>query len=337
MDFKFFVGVDVSKDTLDFAVYGENKLLLERNVANTTVEIKAFVKELKKVFSSEPTAFVFCMEHTGIYCNYLVNYLGKEKLAAWIENPLAIKSFIGIDRGKSDRVDARRIAEYAYYKRSKIRLWQAPREVVKKLKNLLSIRERLVKTRKALTVAVNTAEGFVDKDLVNTNKKITEPIIDRLNVQLKIVEKEIQELINKDPDLKKFNTVLSSVTGIGSIISANMIVATNEFKSIDDPRKMACHSGLAPFRYESGTSIRGRSKVSHRANKKLKTLFHLAARAAISAKGELRDYYLRKVQEGKNKMAVLNAVGNKLIHRAFACIKQNRRYEKNYAAVLAKA
>jgi transposase len=337
MEFKFFVGVDVSKDTLDFAVYAESKLQIERKAVNTTVGIKAFIKEFKKTFSPDPTAFIFCMEHTGIYCNHLLRYLEKEKIAAWIENPLAIKSFFGIDRGKSDRMDARRIAEYAYYKRSKIRIWEPPREVVKKLKNLLSIRERLVKTRKALTVAVNSAEGFVDKDLVNTNKKITEPVVDKLNIQLKIVEKKIQELIDKDPDLKRFNTVLNSIIGIGSIISAHMIVTTNEFKSIDDPRKMACHSGLAPFKYESGTSVRGKSKVSHRANKKLKTLFHLAARAAISAKGELREYYLRKVAEGKNKMAVLNAVGNKLIHRAFACIKQNRKYEKIYVPILAKA
>lgn len=336
MEFRFFVGVDVSKDTLDFAVYGAEKFLLERRASNDAAGIRDFLKELK-TFSGRLTEFVFCMEHTGIYCNYLLNHLGKQHIPVWIENPLSIKTFFGIDRGKSDRIDARRIAEYAYYKRNKIRIWEAPRDVIKKLKNLLSIRDRLVKTRKALQVSITAADGFVDKDLVNINKKITEPIIEKLNVQLKAVEKQIQELINKDPGLKQLNTVLNSVTGIGSVIAVSMIVATNEFKSIDDPRKMACHSGLAPFAYESGTSIRGRSKVSHRANKKLKTLFHLAARAAISANGDLRDYYLRKVQEGKNKMAVLNAVGNKLIHRAFACIKHNRLYEKNYCPALARA
>jgi len=336
MEFKFFVGVDVSKETLDFAVYGEEKLLLERHATNDGTGIKEFLTELKKHFSAQPAQFVFCMEHTGIYCNHLLNHLGKQKIPVWIENPLAIKTFFGIDRGKSDRVDAQRIAEYAYYKRSKIRIWEPPRDVIKKLKNLLSIRDRLVKTRKALQVSITAADGFVDRDLVNTNRKITEPIIEKLNVQLKIVERKIQELINKDPELKQLYSILNSVTGIGSIISASMIVATNEFKDIDDPRKMACHSGLAPFIYESGTSIRGRSKVSHRANKKLKTLFHLAARAAITAKGELKDYYLRKVAEGKNKMAVLNAVGNKIIHRAFACVKDNRLYEKIYLPALVK-
>lgn len=337
MEFKFFVGVDVSKDTLDFAVYAEEKLQLERHTTNDTAGIKDFLKELKKTFSAQPKYFIFCMEHTGIYCNHLLQHLGKQKIAVWIENPLSIKTYFGIDRGKSDRVDAQRIAEYAYYKRSKIRIWEAPRDVVKKLKNLLSIRDRLVKTRKALQVSITSADGFVDKDLVNTNKKITEPIIEKLNVQLKVVEKKIQELINKDPGLKQLDTILNSVTGIGSIVSANIIVATNEFKDIDDPRKMACHSGLAPFSYRSGTTIRGKSKVSHRANKKLKTLFHLAARSAVTAKGELREYYSRRIAEGKNKMAVLNAVGNKIIHRAFACIKENRLYEKNYVPVLVKA
>lgn len=337
MEFKFFVGVDVSKDTLDFAVYAEEKLQLERHTTNDAAGIKDFLKELKKTFSTQPKDFIFCMEHTGIYGNHLLQHLGKQEIAVWLENPLSIKTYFGIDRGKSDRVDAQRIAEYAYYKRSKIRIWDAPRDVVQKLKNLLSIRDRLVKTRKALQASITSADGFVDKDLVNTNKKITEPIIEKLNVQLKIVEKKIQELINQDPGLKHLNTILNSVTGIGAIVSANIIVATNEFKDIDDPRKMACHSGLAPFSYTSGTTIRGRSKVSHRANKKLKTLFHLAARSAITAKGELREYYSRKITEGKNKMAVLNAVGNKIIHRAFACIKENRLYEKNYVPVLVKA
>lgn len=336
MEFKFFVGVDVSKDTLDFAVYGDDKLLLERHTTNDATGIKGFLKELRRNFSGHQAEYVFCMEHTGIYCNPLLNQLCKQKIAAWIENPLAIKTFFGIDRGKSDRIDAQRIAEYAYYKRNKIRIWEPPRMVIRKLRNLLSIRDRLIKTRKALQVSLSSADGFVDQELVKTNRKITEPIIERLNVQLNVVEKKIQELITKDPDLKQFNAILNSVTGIGFIVSANMIVATNEFKDIEDPRKMACHSGLAPFIYESGKSVRGRSKVSHRANKKLKTLFHLAARAAITANSELRTYYLRKVSEGKNRMAVLNAVGNKIIHRAFACIRANRLYEKNYVPLLAK-
>ncbi|WP_029038028.1 transposase, partial [Salinimicrobium xinjiangense] len=94
-------------------------------------------------------------------------------------------------------------------------------------------------------------------------------------------------------------------------------------------RKFACHIGVAPFSFHSGTSQRSKNKVSHRANKKLKTLFHMAALSAIKMKGELRDYFERKIAEGKNKMTVVNAVRAKLINRIFALIRENRQYEKS--------
>ncbi len=143
------------------------------------------------------------------------------------------------------------------------------------------------------------------------------------------INEQIQELINSDEKLKKLNEYVISVPNIGPVISASVIVATKEFKKISDPRKFACHCGVAPFEHQSGKSIRGKTRVSHLADKALKTLFHLAAICAISHKGEFKDYYDRKVKEGKNKMLVINAVRNKLIHRVFACVNNQRKYMKN--------
>ncbi|RZK16725.1 MAG: IS110 family transposase, partial [Flavobacterium sp.] len=111
--------------------------------------------------------------------------------------------------------------------------------------------------------------------------------------------------------------------------------SSNEFKDITDPRKFACYSGVAPFEHRSGSSVRGKSRVSSLGNKAVKSLLHLAAMAAIGCNEELKDYYQRKVAEGKNKMLVLNAVRNKLIHRIFACVNQNRKYEKIYQHAIA--
>ena len=117
-------------------------------------------------------------------------------------------------------------------------------------------------------------------------------------------------------------------------MATTLLILTNEFKSINDPRKMACHCGVAPFTFSSGKSIRGRTKVSHRAHKPMKALLNLAARSAVSSPGELRDYYERKVAEGKNKMLALNAIRNKIIHRVFACVRDGRKYEKIYTSAL---
>ncbi|WP_026260756.1 transposase, partial [Spirosoma luteum] len=102
-----------------------------------------------------------------------------------------------------------------------------------------------------------------------------------------------------------------------------------------DPKKMACHAGVAPFEHRSGTSVRGKTQVSHQARKRLKSLFHLGAMSVIRMKGELQDYYQRKVGEGKNKMLVLNAVRNKLIHRIYAVVKRGKKYDKKYVSSLA--
>ncbi|WP_246082180.1 IS110 family transposase [Spirosoma lacussanchae] len=107
-------------------------------------------------------------------------------------------------------------------------------------------------------------------------------------------------------------------------------MATDEFKNFAEPKKLACHAGVAPFEHSSGSSIRGRSRVNQHARKRLKFLFHLAAMSAIRVKGELQTYYQRKVAEGKNKMSILNAVRNKLIHRICAVVKRKQKYDIFY-------
>jgi len=93
-----------------------------------------------------------------------------------------------------------------------------------------------------------------------------------------------------------------------------------------------CHAGVAPFQYTSGSSVHSKNRVSHKADKSIKSLLHMASLsvATIKKDGELREFYLRKVAEGKNKMSVLNAIRKKLILRMFAVIKENKKYDKNY-------
>ena len=185
-----------------------------------------------------------------------------------------------------------------------------------------------------MTVPLQEEKRFGDKQLAKQHEKLLKPIIDKIKKKIQEVEKEIHRLIKGDENLNGLYNLITSVQGVGFITAINTLVVTNEFVKITEPKKMACHCGVAPFKYDSGSSIRSRAKVSHRADKSMKTLFHMAAMSAISCKGELQDYYLRKVEEGKNKMAVINAVRNKIIHRIFVCVKENRKYEKIYTPVL---
>jgi transposase len=335
MKFKVFIGVDVSKETLDFAVFYQGGLLFHMQVENSAKGIKSFMKLLIARIVIDDSELLFCMEHTGIYCNHLLAFVEKNSMALWFESAAEIRSFYGLLRGKNDKLDAKRIAGYAYSKRDKIKLYEPPRPIVKQLKYLLKIRERLVNTRKKLKTPIQEADGFVDPSLVKTEKRLFNSILVQIELKINQVEKQIEEIIKADPELKRLYTLVSSVMGVGFVISTHMIVATNEFKTISEPKKMACHCGVAPFEYQSGKSIKGRSKVSHRANMGLKWLMHMAAMSAISSDKELQNYYNRKVEEGKNKMLVLNAVRNKIIHRVFACVNQNRKYEKIYIRMVA--
>ena len=144
------------------------------------------------------------------------------------------------------------------------------------------------------------------------------------------VEDKMDQVIASDVELNRLFRIVTSVEGIGKVTATEMIITTNEFKDISEPSKFACYSGVAPFEHSSGTSLRSRPRVSHKANKTMKSLLHMAALVAICYNADLKAYYQRKVEERKNKMSVINAVRNKLIWRVFACVRNNKLYQKNY-------
>lgn len=325
MKFKNIIGVDLGKENIDFTVMHEDNIKIQCEIANNPKQLQLFLKGL----GVDLNEALFCMEYTGIYSEHLVKVLYKLKANIWMERADHIKKSIGLTRGKNDRLDSKRIAEYARRHQDSARLWEPDRDVIQKMKLLLSQRSRLVKAKKLLEVPIKESKEFIDKKNHRLVKGSSKASIAAIKKDLDAINEQIQELINSDEKLKKLNEYVISVPNIGPVISASVIVATKEFEKISDPRKFACHCGVAPFEHQSGKSIRGKTRVSHLADKALKTLFHLAAICAISHKGEFKDYYDRKVKEGKNKMLVINAVRNKLIHRVFACVNNQRKYKKN--------
>lgn len=323
-----FIGIDVSKETLDLSVVQGNRQIFYLRIANSKEGLKTFFKACPKEINLKDT--VFCMEHTGIYNFHAIEFLVTRKALLWIESASKIKKSLGLQRGKSDKVDAFRIAQYAFKNREEIVLWQPPRQQIKDLKKLLSMRSRCVTVKKIIQVPMKENEGFANRHDTKLENKMFSMTLKSIKKDLAIIDKAILEIINKDENLKRVYELMTSVEGVGTIVAANMIVYTNEFKGFSSAKKFACYSGIAPFEHTSGKSIKGRSRVSHLANKNIKALFHLAALSSIRLTGELRTFYKRKVDEGKNKMLVLNAVRNKLVHRIFAVVRDGIPYQKNY-------
>ena len=310
-------------------------MVLQTSTANTVTGIKTALRLLKTLPDWDPKQAIFCMEHTGIYNAHLLDFLHKLRFSIWLESSLQIKKAGGLQRGKTDSIDAQRIAEYAFRFRDQLRLWEPPRQVVQKLALLSAARQRLISVYNQLAGPLAEQQGFIDPALQKQLGKSCQASLTAIEKDRKAVDKAIDALIEADPRLSQLFELVMSVPGIGTATATEIVIATNEMKAITDPKKMACHAGVAPFSYQSGSSVRGRPGVSQHARKRLKSLFHLGAMAAIRAKGELQDYYQRKVKEGKNKMLVLNAVRNKLIHRVYAVVARGQKYDKNYAAPLA--
>ena len=324
MKFKNIIGIDIGKNSFDFSFLENGEKKLQGQVENLAKKISAFLLSLKVDYKET----LFCMEHTGIYNFHLLSVLQNHGANIWLENPIQIKRSMGLTRGKNDKIDAIRISKYAYLHQEKVKLWQPTRHVIENLKLLMGQRSRLNKAKKLIEIPVVESKEFISKDQHKLLKQNCKATLAGIKKDLDMISALIQEIIDSDETLKVLFSYVSSVPNVGLITATAIIVSTNEFQKIDSPRKFACHAGVAPFEYTSGSSVRGKTRISHMADKELKTVLHLATLSAISRPGELREYFVRKVQEGKNKMLVINAIRNKLIHRVFACVRDQRKYIK---------
>ncbi len=334
MHYRFFVGIDVSKQHLDLALLAEGRILTSMRIDNETKAIRAALQKLTASHQVVLAQSLFCLEHTGIYSTHLLGLLQQQELPVWLEHALQIKYSLGMQRGKNDVIDAQRIAQYAYKNRESVRLWKPARELITKLQRLTSLRDRLLAGKNRLEVALAEEKRFSDKDTYELLSKHSRRSLEALQKDLKAVEKQLQHLIDSDEYLNQLFSQLTSIPGIGPVTAGELLISTNEFKDFDSAKKLACYAGVAPFEHSSGKSVRGKTRVSHRANKRLKTLLHLAAMRTVRLKNKFAHYYQRKVKEGKNKMSILNAVRNKLLHTLFALVKHNQKYDENYALPL---
>jgi transposase len=322
--FKHFIGIDISKEYFDTFLLLESGNRKHNQFSNSTKGVKDFIKWFKKENALIEDTLI-CMEHTGMYGKLLSSLLVANNCNLWVEMSLRIIRSIGIQRGKNDKIDSERIANYAFKNQDQTILFKAPKKSLEKIRALLSLRERLVVIRASLKQNENELKSF-DKEIYNITQKHQKQAIKGINADIKKIEKELENLVSQDTDLEKMYNNIISVPSIGKITALFLICLTNEFSTFEKPRELACYCGVVPFEYTSGKSVRAKPKVHYMANKKLKKQLHMCALSSITYNPEMKAYFNRKVEEGKNKMLVLNNVRNKLIHIICACVRQNRHY-----------
>jgi len=327
MVFNYFLGIDISKKTLDAALLSKEKgLSVQAKITNDKAGFKELNTWLRqhKVPLSE---LLVCAEHTGIYGYDIQLWLESKSISYAFVPALEIQKSIGLQRGKNDLVDAMRIAGYAYLRRDSITLSKRPADEIIQLKILLGERKMYVRNRAGMMARKDSMAKYESKE----SRKRREQAIGKFQDYIDSLESQMEEIVKSNEDIYKNYTLLRSVVGIGLVNALNTIVYTNNFTSFQTARQYACYIGVAPFEHKSGTSIKGRTQVSQLGNHQLKSELTMAARNAVYNDPGLRTYYQRKMEE-KGKApgsygVVLNAVKFKLILRMFSVVKSGVPYK----------
>ena len=321
---KIIIGIDISAKTLDLCIKkGESKEFIE--IENSVSSIKKLLKK----YTKEAYKTIVSMENTGRYNWNLYEVLEKMDFEVFVIHPFHLKKSLGLIRGKNDKVDAERISIFTEKNKEELTPSKPSIEELKQIKIIASERKSKIKSRAKLMQQQKEYQIFNKSKLKNKLLAMCKTNIKLLTKQISELEELMEQTINKDEQLLQQIERMRTVPGVGKVLSSALLAKTEGFTLYTEPRKLACCAGVVPFNYQSGTSIKSKYKVSHLADKSLKTLLHMAAMRAVRLECDLKYYYQRKVAEGKNKMSVLNAVRNKIIHIIFALIKNKTNYKNN--------
>ena len=318
-EIKQFVGCDVSKATLDFALHipkVKDVNFPHLVVTNDKDGFKQMLAWLKTMRIAKESVLV-AMEHTGIYSECLCDWLAQQGILFVLLNPMVLKTPLKIRRGKNDQLDSQRLAEYAYTYREQLEPSKPVEPVFRELRALRVERRRAVKARTALK---NQIHSLPPK---SKSVKRIERVIKEIDRQIKEIEQDMIEIINSDDRIQKSFKLITSIKGIGLINAVSFIISTLNFSRFKTARQFATFVCVAPFAESSGTSVNKTARVSKKGDHLLKAELTEAAKAAIRYDAELHEYYNRRRLEGKSHGSVMNAVKFKLVLRVFAVIKRD--------------
>lgn len=322
----YYAGLDVGKRSFDVSLVSNEQQEVGFSQFSNNEDGLAKLLKWIKTFKIALSEVLFCAEDMGSYIYDIALFSTQRKLQLALLCPLSLKRSLGIQRGKNDRIDAKRIAVYACLQHRNLKLFAPQKKIILELKSWLTIRENLVKQKVAqlhilekLHHTSKLAEVSEQSDFIRGN-------IDVLVEQINGIERSIRKLVASDASISRNYKLLCSIKGVAIITATIMICSTNNFENFSDHRKFACYCGVAPFEHSSGISIRGKNQVSMMANRKIKVALTRAAMSAINFDPQIKAYYQRKLKEGKHKSSIANAVKAKIIARCFAVVRRGLPY-----------
>jgi transposase len=326
--YMFFVGVDVSKAWIDVSCSEGLAVHYAGQFNNSMAGFKRMIAQLKKSTMVDLFDWFVCFENTGTYSKLLLQWLCSQGIACREEDPSILAKLPGIRRGKSDKMDAGFICQYAYEKREKIKPTLLTPPAITELKKLLSRRNLHIRQCAALKTSLKEHRAEFGAELLKQLDQQNDLLILKHQECISFIENRIEELILSDDEMQKNSTLSQSVIGVGPVITWYMIATTGNFKNFETSRRFSSYGGMAPFPRGSSGIKKGRNRVSPKANKQIKALLSNGALSAIHHDPEIRKYYKRRIAEGKKEGVVLNNVKNKLVARVFAAVHRGTPFVK---------
>ena len=333
---KYFIGIDVSKETVDVSFVESDFQRQPEYLAqypNGKKGYRSMVRDLRLALRGTSSGqWLFCCETTGAYDRQMCHWLVEHGMHVWRESALQIRQSLGIRRGKNDKADSMAIADYARRHHDKASLYKVPDKALAALKDLYLYRQTLVDKLKGVKNrqqalksqgdAASPAAKFIRRDSSNEIRRLERSIAE--------CENAMMEVIRPDEQLRTNFEHVKSIKGFGLVVTVALIVFSGNFQAIPTANKMATYCGVASFRNRSGTTLDSRQDVRHLSNLRLKGVLTMAARTAIRHDEAMKRYYQRKIAQGKQHGVAINNVKNKLLHIAYALVRNGRDYQSGH-------
>jgi len=328
----YFIGIDIAAYSFVASIYQapQKPVITKEGFENTFDGFNVFSSWMIAQ-NINPENCVICMEATGVYSEGIAHFLVTQGFKVSVEAPLKVKRAFDPVGHKTDPVDSRQIAEYAYRYSDELRFWQPKDEIIEKIRHLLTAREQFTKQ----SVAIQNAMGAYKRHLVQVSLITTSHshILKELKKQIAEIDKELEQLVRKNPTISNMKNQLISLPGYGLLLSSSLIAITSAFSEITSYKTLAAFIGICPYQHQSGKSVYRQAHIRPFGSQYARKLLMLAAWSVVTHNADFKKYYLRKLAEGKAKKLVLNNVANKLVKIACAMIKNNSRYVSTYRSV----
>lgn len=325
-------GIDVAQNELVVSLgkMDDNlsvKLYASKIFANTAKGFMTFVEWVRK-HSDAALPVQYVMEATGVYHESLAYYLDEQGLEVSIVLPNKISNYARTLSVKTvtDKSASEAIARFGLER--KLDRWSRPKEIFKKLRQLTRERSQLVDERTVLKNQLHAEQAEAHpykKSIDRIKKRIT--LLDKQEDEIK---QELKDLAKTDAEMSQLIILICSLPGVGFLTAAIVLGETNGFDLIRNKRQLTSYAGLDVQEKQSGTSVRGKSRISKKGNRHLRKAMHLPSLSAIRYDDRFKAIFARLVARHGIKMKAVVAVQRKLLEMMYTLFKTNRAYIKNY-------